>query len=151
VSGEIHIELWHAKFAGGVNPSVRSGDFEVVVSQGIKSRRWLKRRSLWTEIGNRLVGTSSPPIIVVDGSDDVTLLKSYLWRNDDDIEFDGIPWTVSFPNVRGTICIAQPGLSKDALIQKTNEDAASSIIQLLTVLSDTSMADALDIVVLGSE
>src|SRR5690606_9681000 len=29
-TGQIAVDLWHAKFAGGSSPSVRVGDFEVV-------------------------------------------------------------------------------------------------------------------------
>ena len=150
-SGEIHISLWHAKFAAGKTPSVRSSDFEIVVAQGIKSRRWLKRRSLWKELGMRLNGLASPPAHVVVGSDDEMLLKAYLGTTDEDNDFDVIPWIESTPNVRGNICIAQPGLSRGAYIRKTNVEASSSITQLLTVLSDTAQADALNLIVLGSE
>jgi hypothetical protein len=59
-------------------------------------------------------------------------------------------WTETFPNVRGDICIAQPGLSKSLFIDESESDAARSISQLLTTLSDTAQADALNIVVLGA-
>lgn len=37
--GKAHVQLWHAKAAGG-NPSVRVTDFEEAAAQAIKSRRW---------------------------------------------------------------------------------------------------------------
>jgi superfamily II DNA or RNA helicase len=150
LSGEIHLSLWHAKYAAGTSPSVRSSDFEEVVSQAIKSRRWFKRRSLWNEIRMRLEGSASPRAYLVDGSDDEILLNAYLGGLDEDSSTDVIPWTEFTPNVRGNICIAQPGLSRDAYIRSPDDEAARSITQLLTVLSDTAQADALNLIVLGS-
>jgi len=150
LSGEIHLELWHAKFAGGKFPSIRSSDFEEVVSQAIKSRRWFKRRKLWNEIRLRLEGSAAPYASIVDGSDNEDLLYAYLGRSTEESPVDFIPWTESLPNVKGNICIAQPGISKVAYVNAGDNESARSITQLLTVLSDTAQADALDLVVLGS-
>jgi len=79
------------------------------------------------------------------------LLFLFLGRPIDDKPDDFIPWTDSMPNVKGNICIAQPGLSKHAYANSVDSEAARSITQLLTVLSDTAQADALNLVVLGSD
>lgn len=149
-SGEIHMSLWHAKYSNGKIPSIRSTDFEVVVAQAIKSRRWFKRRSLWEEIGNRLTGDAHPRVQIVEGSDDEQLLRSHLGITDNENAQDVTVWTNTFPNISGDICIAQPGLSKSRFIGEADSDAARSISQLLTTLSDTAQAEALNIVVLGS-
>ena len=150
VSGEIYMSLWHAKYSNGEKPSVRSTDFEVVVAQAIKSRRWFKRRNLWEEIGKRITGDAHPRAQIVEGSDDEELLKCHLGIADNGKANEVTMWTNTFPNVRGDICIAQPGLSKSRFIDEFESDAARSISQLLTTLSDTAQADALNIVVLGS-
>jgi hypothetical protein len=144
------MSLWHAKYSNGKIPSVRSTDFEVVVAQAIKSRRWFKRRSLWEEIGKRLTGDAHPRVQIVEGSDDEQLLRSHLGIADNENAQDVTVWTNTFPNINGDICIAQPGLSKSRFIGEADSDAARSISQLLTTLSDTAQADALNIVVLGS-
>ncbi len=59
-SGQIAVDLWHAKFVGGSSSGVRVTDFEVVSAQAIKSRRWPTDRGLWPHLGARLRGTEYP-------------------------------------------------------------------------------------------
>ena len=149
-NGEIYMSLWHAKFSNGENPSVRSTDFELVVAQAIKSRRLFKRRNLWEENGKRIAGDAHPHAQIVERSDDEQLLKCHLGIANNGEAYDVAVWTNTFPNVRGDICISQPGHSKIRFIDESESDAARSISQLLTTLSDTAQVDALNIVVLGS-
>jgi hypothetical protein len=59
-SGQIAVDLWHAKFSGGSSSGVRVTDFEVVSAQAVKSRRWPTDRGLWSHLGARLRGTEYP-------------------------------------------------------------------------------------------
>ena len=149
-NGEVHMELWHAKPANGSAPSVRVDDLEKVVAQAIKSRRWIKSQRLWTELAERYQGEATPKAVVVTGSDDENLLRVHLGLAEG---AEDIPnWLETNPVVRGRICIAQPGLSyaQFATPGAQQEAAADGIRNLLTVFRDTALADALDVVILGS-
>jgi hypothetical protein len=151
-SGEVHMSLWHAKYADSNSASVRVEDFDKVVAQAIRSRHWFKSRRLWQELGMRLTGARSPSASIVAASDNEKEQKMLLGiagaTNNDARQ----PWTRTMPVVRGCICIAQPGLSRQKFMQVVEDDeSARGVTQLLTVLKDTAHADALEVVVLGSE
>jgi hypothetical protein len=107
-TNEVLIELWHAKPASGTNPSVRVTDMQVVIAQAIKSRRWLTDRGLWKEMADRYSGASSPALKLVDGSDSEGLLRAVLG-----LIPDHPAWSLTNrpTQVRGTVVVAQPGLS----------------------------------------
>lgn len=150
LSGEVHMQLWHAKPAFGSAPGVRVDDLEKVVAQAIKSRRWVKSQRLWSELSDRYSQQATPHAQVVTGSDDEARLRVHLGLQEGN---EGTPnWLETNPVVHGRICIAQPGLSYEQFAAPTpqQEAAADGIRNLLTVLRDTAQADALDVVVLGS-
>lgn len=132
-TGQIAVDLWHAKFSGGKSPSVRVGDFEVVSAQAIKSRRWLTDRRFWTHLGARFQGREHPRAVLIEGrARQLQVLLNLVPR-----------WyQVSIErrqrSVVGQVGIVQPGLS---LARLETELAAGSIsaiqiVQLLTVFSD---------------
>ena len=131
---EVSIELWHAKPASGTNPSVRVTDMQVVIAQAIKSRRWLTDRGLWEELADRYSGRSSPALKLIDGSDSEHLLRAMLG-------LAGHPtWSLSNrpTHLRGTVVIAQPGLSWTQLEAGVKENGLSAIQirDLLAVFDD---------------
>ena len=132
-SGQVAVELWHAKFAGGAHPSVRVKDFEVVSAQAIKSRRWPTDRQLWSRLGNRLAGTESPPVVVVEGSERklrVVLGLEPRWER--------LSLGRRKPAITSTIGIVQPGLSLGQLREgaTAGERSAVQIVQLLHTVRD---------------
>ncbi|MBN7384528.1 type III restriction enzyme res subunit [Mycobacteroides abscessus subsp. massiliense] len=131
---EVSIELWHAKPASGANTSVRVTDMEVVVAQAIKSRRWLTERELWQEMADRYSGLSSPALKLIDGSE--CLLRAFLGL------VPGHPgWSLTNRpfQLRGTVVIAQPGLSWNQLKAgvEQNQLSAIQIRDLLAVFDDS--------------
>jgi superfamily II DNA or RNA helicase len=154
-SGEIALSLWHAKAASGSSPSVRIADFQVVVAQAIRSRSSLPSTGLWAALGRRLGGTESPAATLVGGSDDVLVLRHRLGLEvDDDRPDTPSPWTRSLPAIRGTIGIAQPGLSagrlRDELEQAVATPGASGLLQLFSLLQDAAISDGADLRLLVS-
>jgi len=132
-SGQVAVDLWHAKFAGGSKPSVRVGDFEVVSAQAIKSRRWPTDRQLWSRLGNRLTGAESPPITIIEGSERklrVVLGLESRWER--------MSFGLRKPAITSTIGIVQPGLSLGQLSLKAEagEVSAVQIVQLLQSVRD---------------
>lgn len=130
---EVRVELWHAKPASGAKPSVRVTDMQVVIAQAIKSRRWLTDRGLWKEMADRLSGASMPALKLVDGSE--RLLRALLGL------VPGHPgWSLANRPVqlRGTVVIAQPGLSWGQLVAKVDKTdlSAIQIRDLLAVFDD---------------
>lgn len=139
-SGQVQVDLWHSKFAGGA-PSVRVTDFEVVTAQAIKSRRWPTDRQLWARLGERLEGREHPPAVLVDGNASQLRVVLGLDPTSDDSSF-----AKRKPAVISTIGIVQPGLSLAQLETKaaTGDISAVQIVQLLSTFRDAVMqvADA---------
>ena len=132
-SGQVEIELWHAKFAGGSRAGVRVGDFEVVSAQAIKSRRWPTDRQLWSRLGRRLAGTESPPVVVVEGSK--RKLRTVLGLEP---RWERLSFSQRRPAITSTIGIVQPGLSLNQLQEgaSAGEVSAVQIVQLLHTVRD---------------
>jgi hypothetical protein len=61
-----------------------------------------------------------------------------------------MPWTRRAPVIRGQIAVVQPGLSREAALAEPIGADEVGVLQLLTVLEDTAIADGHDVVVLGS-
>jgi hypothetical protein len=156
-TGEIALALWHAKAAKSAAPSVRIGDFQIVVAQAIRSRSTLPSTALWDQLARRLDGRESPEATVVDGSDDPAVLRRRLGlETEADAGGDEpAPWTRSLPVIRGTIGIAQPGLSAGQLRGELDRDSASpaaiGLRQLFSVLQDAAISDGVDLRLLVSE
>ncbi|MEB3065689.1 DEAD/DEAH box helicase family protein [[Mycobacterium] zoologicum] len=133
---DVLIELWHAKPASGANPSVRVTDMQVVVAQAIKSRRWLTDRGLWKEMADRYSGLSSPALKLVDGSDSESLLRALLGLVP---HHPGWSLTNRPMQLRGTVVIAQPGLSWTRLEAAVEHSdlSATQIRDLLAVFDDS--------------
>jgi hypothetical protein len=152
-SGEVALALWHAKAAKRSNISVRIGDFQEVVAQAIRSRAALPSTTLWEQLGRRLTGEESPEAIVVAGSDDIETLHRHLGLADYEDE-ETQPWTQRLPVVRGTIGIAQPGLSaaqlRADLATEPMPVSASGLRQLFSVLADTAVSDGAELAILVS-
>ena len=153
-TGEIALALWHAKAASGAQPSVRIKDFQEVVAQAIRSRGALPSTTLWSQLGRRLTGEEPPRATVVTGSDDADLLHERLGLSEGSDE-NAQPWTQRLPVVRGSIGIAQPGLSAHEFRRRLAADpvptGASGLQQLFSVLSDTAVSDGAELYVLVSE
>lgn len=134
-SGQVQVDLWHSKFAGGA-PSVRIGDFEVVSSQAIKSRRWPTDRQLWSRLGARLEGREYPPAILVEGN--LRLLRAVLGLEP---RWDRVSFAKRKPAVVSTIGIVQPGLSLAQLEMEAAAGGVSAvqIVQLLATVRDAVM------------
>ena len=146
-SGQVAVDLWHAKFAGGSHAGVRVGDFEVVSAQAIKSRRWPTDRQLWSRLANRLEGTEHPPAIVVEGSERklrVLLGLEPKW------ERLSLGWRK--PAITSTIGIVQPGLSLKQLQKRAAAAGVSAvqIVQLLHTVRD-AVLEVGDAIVLAAE
>lgn len=131
---DVSLELWHAKPAGKANSSVRVTDMEVVAAQAIKSRRWLTDRGLWKEMADRYSGLSSPALKLIDGSE--RLLRALLG-----LVPDHPGWSLANRPIqlRGTVVIAQPGLSWTRLKAgvEQNRLSAIQIRDLLAVFDDS--------------
>ncbi|WP_158097196.1 DEAD/DEAH box helicase [Cellulosimicrobium sp. KWT-B] len=127
------LELWHAKGSSKDVPAVRVGDMQVVVAQAIKSRRWLLDPTVWEELGRRLVGKSSPKIVVVQG--DELLLRSLLGLNTNHPRWRLDLWTRP---IMGEVVIAQPGLSWGDLERRLERGdlSAQQVRDLLCVFDD---------------
>ena len=145
-----HLGLWHAKFAGGVTPSIRVGDLQEVVAQAIKSRRWITDIGFWEELGARLTGRASPRAVVLDGNEDLLLAvcgETGRWM--------GLSLRQRRPIVSGRIAVVQPGLSRSALeTQLATGVPSQSALQsqeLLTVLHDSVSIVAPTVIVLCSD
>ena len=138
-TGQVAVDLWHAKFAGGASPSVRVTDFEVVTAQAVKSRRWPTDRQLWDQLAARLSGRSHPEAILVEGNRrqlEVLLGLHTRWAT--------MSLTRRKPSVVGGIGIAQPGLSRAQLDLDLGVGATSAlqIVQLLSVFRDAVLSVA---------
>jgi hypothetical protein len=131
---DVAVGLWHAKYAGGDVPSVRVGDLQEVVAQGIKSRRWITDPGFWAELGKRLTGQASPKATVQDGSlEQLLVLCGQAGRA------ENLSFTRTRPVVRGTIAIVQPGLSYSKLRAGLDDEQLSAvqIRDLLAVFHDS--------------
>lgn len=142
-TGEVALELWHAKASSSDVPARRVKDAQVVAAQVIRSRRWLTSTALWSTLAARLRGLAKPHATLLPGSDE---LDALLERLDPPA---GGGWVSAQPQIRATVAIAQPGLSKAAATSEPLE-GASGIDDLLAVLQDLGAADGFDLKVLGS-
>lgn len=131
---EVAIELWHAKASSKPNASVRVTDMQVVIAQAIKSRRWLTDRTLWNELGDRYCGRTSPPLKLIAGSD--PLLRALLG-----LVPNHPAWSLANrpTRLRGTVVIAQPGLSWAKLQSQVEQNilSATQVRDLLAVFDDS--------------
>jgi hypothetical protein len=145
----VHLGLWHAKAAGGANPSVRVTDLQEAVAQAIKSRRWVTDVRLWEELGARLCGRAAPTATVIDGNPrllEVLCGEAPRWSR--------MSLRRSTPIVTGHIAIVQPGLSHHLLDQEmampTPGLSAVQTRDLLTVFHDSVSLVAPGITILCS-
>lgn len=133
---QVFVNLWHAKFAHGRDPSVRVTDLEEVVAQAIKSRRWITDVGFWEELGARLNGRARPQLKIVEGH--VRLLNVLCGEID---RWERLSLRRSRPVVTGRIMIVQPGLKRSALEQElalaTPSLAAMQSRDLLAVFHDS--------------
>jgi superfamily II DNA or RNA helicase len=145
-SGEIALGLWHSKGSGSSTPAVRIKDFQVVVAQALRSRGLFFSTAFWADLAERLAHRARPYADIVDGSDDADLLKQRLGL---DPQTTVTPWTRSFPSVRGTIAVVQPGLSVSAFQRELNTEpiphGANALNQLFSVLTDAAISDGADL------
>jgi hypothetical protein len=148
-SGEVHLGLWHAKGAATRTPARRINELQVVVAQAIRCRRWFPSLFLWPELAQRLTGDRKPVAVIQPGSDDPAELRQLLGL-DKPPHDDFMPWTRRAPVIRGQIAVVQPGLSREAALAEPIGADEVGVLQLLTVLEDTAIADGHDVVVLGS-
>lgn len=150
-SGEIQLGLWHAKASGGKNPSVRIKDFQELVAQALRSKRWFTSTAIWSEIAARLFGRSTPAITLVEGSDSEDELGQLLGEKEGGTQ---VPWTQSLPVVRGVLGLVQPGLAAADLNQQLREDpvpdGAEALRELFGLLTDGSLADGTELAILVS-
>lgn len=146
-SGQIAVDLWHAKAASGASVSVRVGDFQEVTAQAIKSRRWPTDRSLWSHLAARLQGSEPPKAVLVDGH--LRRLEVLLGTYP---RWGRLALTRRRPSVVGRIGIVQPGLGSRQLEADFASQSASAvqIVQLLTVFSDAVLQVAEPIVLSSS-
>lgn len=130
---EVILELWHAKPSGGSTSSVRVQDLEVVVAQAIKSRRWMTDAGFWEELLLRIDG-KAPKATIVSGRP--TALRILCGASERKFARN---FSRTRPRVRGTIAIAQPGLSRGELEERvvTGELSAVQVRDLLAVFHDT--------------
>jgi hypothetical protein len=135
-SSSVFLGLWHAKYAHGDAPAVRVGDFEEVISQAIKSRRWMTDRRLWHELAARLRGDASPPARVVHGHR--RKLEILLGEH---AHGQRLSLARRSPQIQGEVGIAQPGLSRGAILAAlaatAPSPAALQVQQLLAVWQDS--------------
>ena len=148
-SGEIHLGLWHAKASASRTPARRINELQVVVAQAIRCRRWFPSLFLWPELALRLTGERKPDALIQAGSDDPAGLRQLLGI-DGPPHDDFMPWTRRAPVIRGQIAVVQPGLSRAAALAEPTGADEVGVLQLLTVLEDTAIADGHDVIVLGS-
>lgn len=130
----VWIDLWHAKAAGGPNPSVRVTDLQEVIAQAIKSRRWITDPEFWEELDRRLTGVRSPAATLVEGR--LSALRILCGHGDRSVAFNK-----TRPVVTGRIGIVQPGLSlaalSTALLSRSSLSAKQSR-DLLAVFHDSA-------------
>ena len=94
---------------------------------------------LWATLRRRLTGQESPAATLADGSDSAARLLVYLGEQRPGMNRRRPSWEHRSTHTQGEIGIAQPGLSRAALIHpnSTQRGTAESIYQLLTVFADT--------------
>ena len=141
-TGQVAVGLWHAKFAGGASASIRVGDFEVVASQAVKSRRWPTDRRLWKELGQRLGGAYPPALLAEGNRRTLEVLLGVAGR------FNRLSLAQRRPSIVGQIGIVQPGLSVSQLDKKLAAGATNAIqiVQLLSTFRDAVLSVAEPIV-----
>lgn len=151
-TGELRLELWHAKASRSSAAATRVKDWQELVAQAIRSRRHFASTTLWSELGARLEGRSAPRASLVDGSDEHALLYERLGLAEG-ADPDSA-WTRRFPVVRGVLGLVQPGLSasilKNELETEPQPAGAQSLRELFSVLSDMTQSDGTDLVVIVS-
>lgn len=141
-SGEVALQLWHAKASAGDAASSRVRDAQVVAAQAIRSRRWLTGTRLWPELERRLTGQASPPATSLPGSEPLSELVSEISRDKG--------WGTVPPLLRATVGIAQPGFSRAHVLAEIDTEG-SGVVHLLTVLQDLGAADGFEFLVLGRD
>jgi hypothetical protein len=131
--GRVWLDLWHAKFAGGM-PGVRVTDLQEVVAQAIKSRRWITDVSIWEQLGARLNGRARPVLSVVEGN--IRLLNVVCGEYD---RWEHISCRRTRPILIGRVDIVQPGLSQRAFESELDRSVQSAvqIRDLLAVFHDS--------------
>jgi hypothetical protein len=142
-TGEAALELWHGKASATDEAARRVKDAQVVAAQVIRSRRWLTSTQLWSTLAARLRGVAHPHAALLPGSDGLAELLQQL----DPPDGDG--WATVQPEIRATVGMAQPGLSRAQVLTEPVEGAAG-IDDLLAVLQDLATADGFRLIVLGS-
>jgi hypothetical protein len=153
--GRVFLDLWHAKFAHGNAPCIRVTDFQEVVAQAIKSRRWLTDAGFWAELLARMTGRSTPRVTVIEGSE--RLLRVVCGA---ELRFAHLSYDRLRPIISGKVGIAQPGLSHQLLeaaltlppppsFTADQLQSATQIRDLLGVLHD-AVAGVHDVLVIGS-
>lgn len=135
--GRTEVELWHAKASGTPTPATRVTDLQILVQQGIKSRRYLTDRDLWKKIGRRLEGLESPKMRLVSGNSE-NLLRVLCGL---------VPhhsrWSLAdrMRKIDGSIVLVQPGLSYTQLQNSLNTFpipvASGQIREFLTVFDNS--------------
>jgi hypothetical protein len=150
-TGEVQLGLWHAKASAGPTPSVRIKDFQELVAQALRSRRWLTSTLLWPEIAARLLRGASPAATLVDGSDSEEELAHLLGEPEEE---GFVPWTQSRPVVRGVLGLVQPGLGAGELTQQLASspvpDGAEALRELFGLLTDAAVADGSELAIFVS-
>ena len=108
---------------------------QVVIAQAIKSRRWLTDSRLWKEMADRYSGLSSPALKLVQGSDRDPLLRAVLGLVP---HHPGWSFGSRPTQLRGSVVIAQPGLSWTQLEAEVERNSLSAIQirDLLAVFDD---------------
>lgn len=144
--GTIMVELWHAKYAGGDRPSVRTGDFEVVTSQAVKSRRLPTDLDLWVKLARRLQGQEHPLLRIVEGRRlplEVVLGLHPRW--------DRLAASRRKPAVIATIGIVQPGLSRTRFSEDLAAESphAVQVLQMLSSFRDAVLGVATPVVLIS--
>lgn len=129
----VDVGLWHAKYAHGPAPSVRTPDLQEVIAQAIKSRRWITEVGFWKELGARLNGRSQPVARLVEG--DGPLLKVLCGEN---ARWSRVSYPERRPLVTGHIYVVQPGLSVRGLTADlaVPTQSAAQCRELLVALHD---------------
>jgi hypothetical protein len=107
-----------------------------------------------------LTGDEAPRATVVAGSDDLDVLEHRLGittegGGEDGEDNETPPWTQRLPVIRGSIGIAQPGLSarrlQQELLATPETPGAHGLRQLFSVLLDTAVSDGAELYLLVSE
>lgn len=148
----IRLSLWHAKGAGG-NPGLRIDDFQVVVSQALRSRSRYNDPALWDDLRERVMGRQAPAATIVAGSASRLRLLLHLGERSQAGRVSSRSWTRTRPLIHGEICIVQPGLSRAELLASPSGGSgttAQSLYQLFGVVNDTVAATGKRALILGS-